>query len=124
MDEIAVATGSSAEITGVTAHILPGDPVEGGEVGAGANRVDGRLLGAEHQLVEPALAGVEAARDRDGAGDVGGVVPVLRAHVHDDQLPGPRLSTVLIVVQDGGVGPRAHDGGKPEPLRAPPAELV
>ncbi len=106
------------------AEIFAGDAVEGGQVGAGADRVHGRLLRAEHQLVELPLPAVEPPGDRDRPGDVGRVVPELGAHVHDDQLPGPGLPPVLVVMEGGRVGSGAHDGRKPQPLGATPAESV
>src|SRR6185503_3982433 len=76
-------------------------------------RGDRGLLDLEHGLVQPALSRREWRADRERAGDVGRVAVDLATRVDQQQLPPPQRRAVLDVVENRGVGARAHDGGVP-----------
>src|SRR5207249_11925370 len=70
------------------------------EVHARLDHVHARLLGPEDHVVYLALFGSEVPVRGIGAGNVGRVVAVVRADVHDDERPGGDRLVVLRVVED------------------------
>ena len=91
---------------------------------SGPRIVDAALLRGEHHLVDVALLAREAARDREGAGHVGGVAAVLGGGVDQHQVAGAQLVRVVVVVEDGAVPARGHDRVVPEQRAAGHAELA
>ena len=70
-------------------HVLAGELVQLAEGGlAGDDLLSAGCLRVEHELVDFALPGRKLASDRECAGNVGGIVVVLSADVHDHDLPG------------------------------------
>src|SRR5574343_863766 len=80
------------------------------EMAAGGGGGDGGGLGGEDDFVNVLLRRVEAAIDRAGAGDVGGVAFDLAAGVDQDQGVVVEQLVVLDVVQHAGVGATGDDG--------------
>ena len=122
VDEVGVAGPGAAEVAGVVLHVLPGNLGQLADGDSGPDRIHRRLLGAEDQVVDRPLAGVKRAGGRDRAGHIGGVVPELGPHVHDDEVAVRELRPVLVVVEHGPVHAGAHDARVAQPLRAEPPE--
>lgn len=66
--------------------------------------LDTLLLHIQHRLIQVFLWCSERARDRKRAGDIGCIVAVLAPGVNQDQLAGTKLTVVVDVVNDQGVG--------------------
>src|SRR5207302_3359757 len=80
------------------------------EVVAGLDAGERGLLRAPDQQVDLALRGSEAAGDRHGAGDVGGVErAAFDAGVEQQQLPALQRRVVAGPVEHAGVRPRGGD---------------
>src|SRR3954469_2697875 len=124
MDEIGHTRIRTAEVTRMVPHVVPGDAVEGSQGGTGTHGINGRLLGSEYQVIKRSLPRGKAARNRDRPGDVGTIVPELCPDILDDELTGPGLAPIVIVMQSDRIGARRHDGGKANPLRPPAPEGV
>ena len=71
---------------------------------------DGRTVRFEHDLVDGALLGREAAVDGKRARDVGGVTLVFAAGIHQQQLAAFKRLIVGAVMQDAAVRAAADDG--------------
>jgi hypothetical protein len=65
VDEERHARARAAEIAGMVPQVLAGDAIERAQTGSRPDRVDGRLLGRENQLMQRPLARGKAARGRD-----------------------------------------------------------
>jgi hypothetical protein len=77
---------------------------------AGRGGGDGGALRGEDDFVDVLLSGVEAAIDRESAGDVGGVTGDFAAGVDQDQRVVVEDLVVGDVVQHAGVGAAGDDG--------------
>src|SRR5690606_37037143 len=109
-------------------HAL-GEHLDGGIVGlvpvrAGAGGLTRGGLGGEHDLIHVALRAGEAAIDREGPGDVGGVAVELAARVDQQQVAVVEALIVFDVVQHAGVGAAGDDAGVGGRLAAGGAEGV
>ena len=78
----------------------------------------------EHQLVDRALRARELAADRKRARDVGRVAVELAAGVDQQQIRGLGLPVVVAIMEHAGIGPRGHDRGVGDRLRAGAQEFV
>ena len=93
-------------------------------VRAGAGGLARGGLGGEHDLIHVALRAGEAAIDREGPGDVGGVAVELAARVDQQQVAVIEALIVFDVVQHAGVGAAGDDAGVGGRLAAGGAEGV
>ncbi len=96
---------------------------------AGAGGVDRRVLGGQHELVQRALLGAEAAVGRKGARDVGGVAGIFAAGVDQAQLAGlePGIAGGGVtgrIVEHAGVRAGGDDRRIGRSARAVAAEFV
>src|SRR5690606_18798901 len=85
---------------------------------------NGLLLRLQHQLVDGLLLRRELAVDREGTGDVRGVVLVLATGIDQEQVPVLQRHVVFVVVQDAGVVATGNDRGIGRRQAARAAELV
>src|SRR6266699_54785 len=90
------------------------------EIHARPERGEGRVLRAEDDLVDLALARRELAVSRNSARNVRGVAGILRANVHDHDVAVFDSARELVVVQRGGVRAGANDGGVALRFRSAP----
>ena len=70
---------------------------------------DGGLLRLEHDLVHGALLGCVAAVDRIGTRDVGGVIAIFAARIHQQQIAIVEACVVGVIMQYAGIGAAADD---------------
>ena len=94
------------------------------EVRARLDRRDRRGLRGQDEVVHVGLRAAEAAIDRKGARDVGGVAVQFAAGVDQQQFAVLHLTVVVDVVKNAGAGTGGDDGGVGGELAAPAAELV
>ena len=86
---------------------------------------DRRLLGPEHQLVEPALHRGEASRHRQGARDVRRVqIGTFDPGVEEEEFPAANLPVVVVPMQGRGVGPARRDGAVADVVALDPSPEV
>ena len=91
------------------------------ELHPGLDRLQAGLLRGVHDVVDLSLRPGEPAGDRQRAGDVGGVeVPVLRAHIGQQQVAGRDRAVVALPVQDRRVRAGADDGVVPQAVAVVP----
>src|SRR5439155_7006502 len=102
MDEVVAVAGRANDLFGLAVDVFV--------VHAGSDHVHAGLLGPEHHFVYLALLGGKVFVGGIGAGDVGGVVAVVRADVHHDERAGADGLVVLRVVENRAVPSGAHDG--------------
>ena len=124
VDEVPVAGRGAHRGRRVRPHVLSRDPVQAAEADTRPDRVDRGLLGPEHEVVQRALAGGEPSRNRKRPGEVGGLIPELRADVHHDEIARPLSAAGSRRSGAWSSWGRSDDRGKPESLGAVPPEDV
>ena len=82
-----------------------------GNIHAGLDGCESGVLRAENDFIDFPLARRELPVGWNRARDVGGVAGVLRADVEDDDVAIFDFASQLVVVQRGGIGAGADDGG-------------